>query len=76
MKNFGYNHRCKELDAVIDKNVRIIFKNDSWIEGVLFWNTTSKAPLYLEPDSYYLVENNSKYWRIFKTNVKKIVEIE
>lgn len=67
-----YNHRCEELDQHINKYVRVIFKNDSWIEGILIWNDWSKAPLFLRRQSYYIVQNNGCYYQIHKTNIKSI----
>ena len=67
-----YNHRSEMLDANLDQNVRVTFKDREIVEGVLMWNEACKPPLFLRAGRYYIVQNNGVYYRIMKYQVKSV----
>ena len=69
MKN---SHRSEKLDAYLNQDVRITFKDREIAEGVLIWNEHCQPPLYLHGGCYYVLQNNGCYYRFAKYLVKSV----
>ena len=68
-------HRSKELDALLNKKVKITFFDDAVIIGILIWNDYCVAPRYLLRASYYVKQSNGIYYRFRKSHIKRVEKI-
>ena len=71
-----YSHRSPLLDAYQERYVRVIFRGKKCAEGILIWNETCKAPLFLHERTYYLKQNNGRYYRFAKYKVIDVLPVE
>lgn len=70
-----YSHRSIDIDAFLNKNVRVTFFDNSWSDGVLIWVDKPNLDKNIWHSGYYLIMDNCNL-HFVKSDVKRIKKIE
>lgn len=68
--------RDERLDKLLNRVVKIEFKDGSFVQGFFTWNEKPTSPLYLKSQCYFLVTDKATYWLIRKSHVKRVTAVQ